>query len=301
MTTKNTAEPDEAPEGVDTDPVDTPAASAVSEVPSARRGSRRTKFRRRVSGVLALGIALTACGALYTALTPSAQTADAADANTNSQSYQRGEQIYNTTCIQCHGANLQGEQNRGPSLIGVGSAAVFFQTSTGRMPLSGGQSAQAESKPPVLSAQDIDDLEAFISAHGGGPARPAGTGDQLVGDNPARGGQLFRLNCASCHGDTGQGGALSGGKYAPSLRYTSTDVIYTAMLSGPENMPKFSDGQLSPTEKQDIIAYIKSVQGSNNPGGNSLNGLGPISEGFVAWTLGILALVGMTLWIGAKA
>jgi ubiquinol-cytochrome c reductase cytochrome c subunit len=297
MTTNNTAEPDEAPDGVETDQVDAPAASPK---PSARRSSRRTKFRRRVSGLLALGIALTACGALYTALTPTAQTADAADASTNAQSYARGEQLFNTTCIQCHGANLQGEQNRGPSLIGVGSAAVFFQVSTGRMPLAG-QSEQAVAKPTPFTQQQIDDLEAFIQAHGGGPQRPAGTGDQLVGNDPARGGQLFRLNCAQCHGDTGQGGALSGGKFAPSLRYTSTDVIYTAMLSGPQNMPKFSDGQLTPTEKQDIIAYIQSVQGSNNPGGNSLNGLGPISEGFIAWTLGILALVGMTLWIGAKA
>jgi ubiquinol-cytochrome c reductase cytochrome c subunit len=292
MTTTNTAEPDEAPEGVDADQVDTTT--------SVKPKARRTKFRRRVSGLLALGIALTACGALYTALTPSAQTADAADASTGSQAYQRGEQVFNTTCIQCHGANLQGEQNRGPSLIGVGSAAVFFQVSTGRMPLAG-QSEQAVAKPTPFTPQQIDDLEAFIQAHGGGPQRPAGTGDQLVGDDPARGGQLFRLNCASCHGDTGQGGALSGGKFAPSLRYTAPDVVYTAMLSGPQNMPKFSDGTLSPTQKQDIIAYIKSVQGTNNPGGNSLNGLGPISEGFIAWTLGILALVGMTLWIGAKA
>jgi ubiquinol-cytochrome c reductase cytochrome c subunit len=300
MTTNNTAEPEEAPDGVGTDEADTPTASAPAALPGVRKGSRRTKFRRRVSGLLALGIALTASGALYTALAPSAQTADAADASTSQQSYDRGEQLYNTTCIQCHGANLQGEQNRGPSLIGVGSAAVFFQVSTGRMPLAG-QSEQAVAKPTPFTPQQIDDLEAFIQAHGGGPQRPAGSGSQLVGDDPARGGELFRLNCAACHGDTGQGGALSGGKFAPSLRYTPPDVIYTAMLSGPQNMPKFSDGELSPTEKQDIIAYIQSVQGTNNPGGNSLNGLGPISEGFIAWTLGILALVGMTLWIGAKA
>jgi ubiquinol-cytochrome c reductase cytochrome c subunit len=78
--------------------------------------------------------------------------------------------------------------------------------------------------------------------------------------------------------------------------------MYTAMLSGPQNMPKFSDRQLTPQEKQDIIAYITSVQnGSNDPGGNGLGGLGPISEGFIAWAVGIAALVGVTLWIGAKA
>ena len=95
---------------------------------------------------------------------------------------------------------------------------------------------------------------------------------------------------------------MSSGKFAPSLQNASPSVIYTAMLSGPQNMPKFSDRQLTPQEKQDIIAYITSVQnGNNDPGGNGLGGLGPISEGFIAWAVGIAALVGVTLWIGAKA
>jgi ubiquinol-cytochrome c reductase cytochrome c subunit len=192
-------------------------------------------------------------------------------------------------------------QDRGPALVGVGSAAVYFQVSTGRMPLNQ-QSAQAEEKPAMFNPQQVDALGAFIQAHGGGPQKPAQSGQMLVGTDPARGGQLFRLNCASCHNFTGQGGALSGGKYAPSLQDASPDVIYTAMLSGPQNMPKFSDRQLTSAEKQDIIAYIQSVQGgSNDPGGNGLGGLGPISEGFIAWMVGILALVGVTLWIGAKA
>ena len=29
------------------------------------------------------------------------------------------------------------------------------------------------------------------------------------------------------------------------------------MLTGPQNMPKFSDRQLSPDEKKDIIAYVR--------------------------------------------
>ena len=49
------------------------------------------------------------------------------------------------------------------------------------------------------------------------PGRPAATGDALRGDDPARGGELFRLNCASCHNFTGRGGALSSGKFAPTL------------------------------------------------------------------------------------
>jgi len=127
-------------------------------------------------------------------------------------------------------------------------------------------------------------------------------GATVVVINPARGGELFRLNCASCHNFTGRGGALSAGKYAPNLDPASEEQIYTAMLTGPQNMPKFSDRQLSPEEKKDIVAYVKSVSdGNNNPGGNGLGGVGPASEGVIAFIVGIAALIGVTLWIGSKA
>ena len=124
----------------------------------------------------------------------------------------------------------------------------------------------------------------------------------LRGPDPARGGELFRLNCASCHNFTGQGGALSSGKFAPPLREANEEQIYTAMLSGPQNMPHFSDRQLAPDEKKDIIAYVESVtDGQNDPGGNGLGDIGPVSEGLVAWVVGITACVGLALWLGAKA
>lgn len=275
------------------DDADTPA------LPS-RRARSRTKMRRRLSGLLALGISLIGAGALYSVLLPSPQTANAADNTSNSTLISEGQQLFENTCITCHGANLQGVLDRGPSLIGVGSAAVYFQVSTGRMPLAG-QAAEADSKPAVFTPQQIDALGAYIESIGGGPSAPSSDAS-LAGGDPSRGGELFRLNCASCHNFTGQGGDLSGGKSAPSLQKSSAGVIYTAMQSGPENMPKFSDRQLTPDEKKDIIAYLQSVQnGNNDPGGNALGGLGPISEGFIAWVVGIAALVGVTLWIGAKA
>ena len=74
------------------------------------------------------------------------------------------------------------------------------------------------------------------------------------------------------------------------------------MLTGPQNMPKFTDRQLSPDEKKDIIAYVKSVEGDNNsPGGNPLGGIGPVSEGVVAFTVGLAGLIGFALWLGAKS
>ncbi|WP_024876090.1 c-type cytochrome [Saccharomonospora piscinae] len=263
-----------------------------------RRAGRRTKFRRRMAGTLALGVALLSAGGLYAVFAPEPQTAQAQE---DPALIRKGEQIYNNTCISCHGENLQGVENRGPSLIGVGEASVYFQTSSGRMPMAR-QEAQASRKPARLSPEEIDALGAYVQANGGGPQRPEKSGAALRGSNPARGAELFRLNCASCHNFTGQGGALSAGKYAPALGPASEEEIYTAMQSGPQNMPKFSDRQISPEEKQDIIAYVKSVSdGNNSPGGNGLGGLGPASEGVIAWVVGIGALVGATLWIGSRA
>jgi ubiquinol-cytochrome c reductase cytochrome c subunit len=270
----------------------------TSKNSSKRRFGARTKLRRRIAGLLALGVALIGAGAIYAVFVPKAQTAQAQE---DPAQLRLGQQVYNNTCITCHGANLQGVQDRGPSLIGVGDAAVYFQTSSGRMPMVR-QEAQSERKPPKLTPEEIDAVGAYIQANGGGPERPAETGAALRGSDPARGGELFRLNCASCHNFTGRGGALSAGKYAPDLDPATEEQIYTAMLTGPQSMPKFSDRQLSPEEKEDIIAYVKSVSdGNNNPGGDDLGGFGPASEGVIAWIVGIAALVGVTLWIGSRA
>ncbi|MCS7476504.1 c-type cytochrome [Umezawaea endophytica] len=265
---------------------------------NTKRARTRTKLRRRISGLLALGFALLSAGFLFTALAPNPQTAQAQD---DPALVRQGEQLYNNTCLSCHGTALDGVKDRGPSLIGVGEAAVYFQVSTGRMPMAR-QEAQAQRKPVKFTPEEIDALGAFIQSRGGGPENPEESGQALRGDEPARGGELFRLNCAACHNFTGRGGALSSGKFAPELDGVTEEQLYTAMLTGPQNMPKFSDRQLTPEEKKDIIAYIKSVtDGNNNPGGAALGGLGPVSEGLIAFIVGIAALIGVTLWIGAKA
>ncbi len=273
--------------------------------PSRSSRGPRTRFRRRLAGSLALGIGLLTAGVGYDVFLPQQQVAVAqGDAALTA----KGQELYNGACITCHGANLQGVQNHGPSLVGVGDAAVYFQVSSGRMPLAR-QEAQGVRKPPLPTFDpateegraNLDALGAFVQSNGGGPTVPAATGEALRGPDPARGGQLFRLNCSSCHNFTGRGGALSSGKFAPILDPASESQIYTAMLSGPQNMPKFSDRQLAPAEKKDIIAYIKSVSGNNNnPGGNPLGGIGPVSEGLVAFIVGLAALIGVTLWLGAK-
>jgi ubiquinol-cytochrome c reductase cytochrome c subunit len=274
---------------------DVRSSPTASSNPARSRWGGRNRLYRRVSGMLALALALVAAGGLYTVLAPQPQTAHAQD---DPALVRQGEQLYNNACISCHGANLQGVPDRGPSLIGTGEAAVYFQVSTGRMPAAR-QEAQNDEKPVKFTPEEIDALGAFVQANGGGPVVPTGS---LAGGDPARGGEIFRLNCASCHQFTGRGIALSSGKFAPAIEGVNPQQIYTAMITGPQSMPKFSERQLTPEEKRDIIAYIESVtQERNNPGGYSLGGYGPISEGLIAWIVGIAALVAVTLWIGAKA
>ncbi len=263
----------------------------------------RRRLRRRLSSGLLLLIALALAGGLAALLTPRPQVAVADESQ--SALLRTGEQLYQTSCISCHGTNLQGVPDRGPSLIGVGEAAVYFQVSTGRMPAMS-LNAQAPSKPPNFDHTQIDALGAFVQANGGGPTvvrDPDGSiaQESLTRGDVARGGDLFRLNCASCHNFTGKGGALSSGKYAPDLGDAEPAQIYTAMLSGPQNMPKFSDRQLSPEEKADIVSYVRHAAESRSPGGYGLGGFGPTSEGMAIWIIGMVAVIGVALWIGARA
>ena len=66
------------------------------------------------------------------------------------------------------------------------------------------------------------------------------------GADTALGSELFSTNCAQCHGFAGAGGALTYGKNAPSLNASTPTQIYEAMLTGPEAMPVFGDGTITP-------------------------------------------------------
>ncbi|MEU3472355.1 cytochrome C [Rhodococcus sp. 05-340-1] len=276
---------------------------AASDDNAASKTRRQRKTRRRITGALVLMMGLLSAGFLASALTPTPQVATA---DTDSAALIReGKQLYDTSCVTCHGANLQGVQDRGPSLIGVGEAAVYFQVSSGRMPAVRNE-AQAMRKPPKFNDKQIDALGAFINANGGGPTVIRDENGEIAqeslrGGDIGRGSELFRLNCASCHNFTGEGGALSSGKFAPSLGPANEQEIYTAMVTGPQNMPKFSDRQLTIEEKSDIIAYVKSAQETLPAGGWSIGSFGPGTEMIAIWTVGIIAVVGATLWIGARS
>ena len=267
-----------------------------------RRRSAPSKARRRFGAAARMIAALALAGGVYTAFAPGAF---AEDDRPLSAAAQQGKALFDNSCISCHGMHAEGVPGRGPTLIGVGSAAVEFQVGTGRMPLAR-QEAQAEEKPPMFNDDQTKQIAQYIQEVGGGPQVPPGPYTDDLKSNPdalATGGELFRLNCTSCHGFGGAGGALSSGKYAPSLYKATPRQIYAAMLSGPQNMPVFGDNQLTPDQKRELITYVTTqIQHDKDPGGLfNLGRYGPVTEGLAIFVVGITILVFTALWIAGKS
>ena len=259
---------------------------------------KRLTSRRRhpLAAFVVLLLALGAVGGIYAMLAPSG-SAEAA-AGPSSVQVDEGKSLFLTSCSTCHGLNAEGSSD-GPSLIGVGAAAVDFQVGTGRMPLKQ-KDAQAPRKKIQFNQKETAAIAAYVASLGNGPAIP--TEDQYASDGDMQeGGEIFRTNCAACHNFAGHGGALSRGKYGPSLTSSTGKHMYEAMLTGPQSMPVFNDGALSPTQKKDVITYLQHMQNQPDPGGNGLGRIGPVSEGLLLWTIVLGALIGAAVWLGAKA
>ncbi|AKZ55295.1 Menaquinol-cytochrome c reductase cytochrome c subunit [Streptomyces ambofaciens ATCC 23877] len=261
---------------------------------------KKLSARRRhpLAALVVLLLALACTGGLYAAFAPASKAQ--ADETAQSLAIEEGKKLYAVGCASCHGTGGQGTTD-GPSLVGVGAAAVDFQVGTGRMPAQQ-PGAQVPRKKVIYTQAEIDQLAAFVASLGAGPAIPSEEKYGPEGADIAKGGELFRNNCAQCHNFTGKGGALTHGKYAPSLEDVDPKHIYEAMQTGPQNMPSFPDTTMSEQNKKDIIAYLHAVNSDDteNPGGLSLGGLGPVSEGLFAWVFGLGALIAVAVWVAAR-
>ena len=212
---------------------------------------------------------------------------------------EEGKRLYLEGCSSCHGLGAQGASG-GPTLIGVGAAAVHFQVATGRMPMAA-PGAQAPQKKNIYTAEEIAAMAAYVASLAPGPAIPTPEQLDTTDADVALGGILYRTNCAQCHQAAGGGGALTQGKYAPSLMDVDAQIIYEAMLTGPQSMPIFADSSLTPKDKQAIIAYIEDLQNAASPGGMSLGRIGPVAEGLFLFTALLGALIAAAVWIGIRA
>ena len=296
--------------------------------------------RHPLAGYVVVLLALAVFGVGYALVAPSADRAEAqvmAAAQTGADpadgeavDIAQGRDIWERSCASCHGLNGGGSDNA-PDITGAGGAAVDFQVSTGRMP-SSNPDAQMPRKAPAWNRQEIDNLIAYYEqeiGQGAGPAVP----EEPPGDEPVRndyeseeayeeakaeydeafqsyvdgasdteaGMQLYLANCAHCHSWSGAGGGLTGGHWAPEIGDATPRQIYEAMLTGPGQMPVFTEGTITPDDKQELISYVKTLQAEPNAGGIfDLNRVGQVAEGFIAWTVGLTLIIACAIWITAK-
>lgn len=258
--------------------------------------SQRRRHPLAAVALLLLGLLMT--GGIYAAAS-SANEAQASTVTYTASDVQEGEKLFIANCATCHGMGAQGSQ-AGPSLVGVGAAAVDFQVGTGRMPMQM-QGPQAQVKPHQFNEEQTGQLAAYVASLGAGPAVPDAEHIDAAQGDAAIGGELFRINCAMCHNAAAAGGALTQGKFAPSLSGVSEQHIYEAMVTGPQNMPVFNDNNVTPEGKRDIIAFLKMIDSEGSPGGAQLGSLGPVSEGLLIWTGGLAVIIGFTIWLTARS
>jgi ubiquinol-cytochrome c reductase cytochrome c subunit len=243
---------------------------------------------RAPSLVLWIGLFL-AVGGLVWSFRPTAS-------NAQTRLEAEGRQLYAASCSTCHGLTADGTAN-GPSLQGVGPAAVDFMLSSGRMPLAdpGQQPVRQE---PRFTDDQIAALVAYVrSIAPGGPEIP--DVDTTRGELP-RGFQLFLNNCSGCHGAAGIGDSVGGGQIAPSLYPPNATQIGEAIRIGPGVMPRFGENDLSRSDVDSIARYLEWVRDNGDEGGFQLGRVGAVAEGLIALAVGLGSLVLVLRLTGAK-
>ncbi len=220
----------------------------------------------------------------------------------------RGRELYQNACASCHGPDPAGPSYypRVPSLKDVGgAAAVDWAVRTGRMPWKDNKGPAIERGEPRFGDEDIRALAVYIGKAVGDAQLPQV--DPAQGDLQ-RGRALYGQACAACHGMNGAGAALGGQNIAVSLQNVEPIDVAEAIKIGPGQMPvgggltDYEYGTAHSTQDvNDIARYVESLRTTPyNRGGAPIGGKGPVPEGFVAWVIGLGALVLAARWIAGR-
>jgi ubiquinol-cytochrome c reductase cytochrome c subunit len=69
--------------------------------------------------------------------------------------------------------------------------------------------------------------------------------------------------------------------------------VAEAVRVGPGAMPRFSSQAMNDPQVDSVAAYVGRLQEGGNRGGWDLGRIGPVTEGLVAWVVGL----GLVLWV----
>jgi cytochrome c oxidase cbb3-type subunit III len=189
-----------------------------------------------------------------------------------------GEQIYRDNCMVCHGVDGQGG-------VGVPLALPSFINSVDdaylRNTIRNGRPGRVMPSFQYMGDAQVDAVIRYIRGWGD-KAPPVFSGKHVKGDSK-HGAELFRQHCSTCHGEHGEGGEGTGVTFsrprdlpitAPAinnpgfLASASDEMIRNTLRNGREGtpMPSFLKAGLSEQQIDDIVAYIRSLEGTASPG-----------------------------------
>lgn len=176
-----------------------------------------------------------------------------------------GEVYYRAACIGCHGERGVGgvgpQLANGVFLSSVSDAALFEWIARGRAGTSMVGFLSGTQGMVELTTEQIADVIAYLRHVGTGgnlPVRRTGAGDSRYGE------ELFRGNCAACHGEDGEGASgpqlnnpaflrtASDGFLAATIVLGRTGTAMLPMVAGHEGL-----GQIPPDKVGDVIAYLR--------------------------------------------
>jgi ubiquinol-cytochrome c reductase cytochrome c subunit len=181
----------------------------------------------------------------------------------------------------------------------VGALAPDFYLRTGYMPLANIHSepeSNQQGDRVLFSDKEIRSLVAYVASLAPGPGIPHP--DPAAG-SISDGQHLFTDHCAGCHQVMGRGGYVTGAR-VPELQTVSPTEIAEAVRTGPFLMPRFSRGQISDQELDDIVKYVISLRHPDNRGGWGIGNIGPIPEGLVTWWIGAPLLILVCLLLAKR-
>jgi len=206
-----------------------------------------------------------------------------------------GKSLFAANCARCHGPRGRGTEDDGPALDDTGALGADFYDRTGYMPLDDPHSQPWRTRV-LFSERQIRSLVAYVASLGHGPSIPS---PQWRRASIPAGLKLFRDHCAGCHQIVAQGGIATGAR-VPPLNKSTPRQIAEAVRVGPYLMPRFSPRAITPTQLNDIVAYVQWTKHPDDRGGWAIGHLGPWPEGMVTWLLAASVLVAMCVLIGRR-
>ena len=223
--------------------------------------------------------------------------------------------VYLRDCSVCHGVDAQGTAY-GPSLKGVGRAAVDFYISTGRMPLVANARPAKSPQGVPPPGQRVADPHAQVRR---GLPRVLASAERRVGelhcvDRAGRSGRPAGRGASESRRRRAGVPASSARRVTPGRASAVRSINGRRRVCTPRRRPRSprrcesgpgrcrcsGTRRFLPIRSSDLVGYVRYLDHPENRGGDPLWYLGPVAEGAVAIILGLGALLLCARWIGER-